>query len=174
MRIIRGYVKYVDLINEWLAKSFAWLIVALVLGMVYSTLMRYAFHRAPLWTYDFTYMAYAVFFMMGAAYTLRLRGHVRVDVIYRFLSPRGQALLDMFFSLLCFFPLFFMLIYFSMDNVIFSWQVKERAVESILRAPIYPLKTVIPLVSLMLLLQGVAEFIRDLYTVINRGRPEWK
>lgn len=174
MKILRGYLKGVDVFNEWAAKGFAWLIVVLVIGMVYSTIMRYVFNEAPLWTYDFTYYLYAAFFMMGAAYTLRLKAHVRVDVLYRMLSPRAQGIVDMFFSLVCFFPLLLALLYFSMNNVPFSWRVGERAVESVIRVPIYPLKTLIPVAALMLLFQGVAEFIRDLFVVVTRRELQWK
>ena len=174
MKILRGYLKGVDLFNEWAAKSFAWLVVILVIGMVYSTIMRYGFGSAPLWTFDFTYYLYAAFFMMGAAYTLRLKAHVRVDVFYRMLSPRWRGIVDIFLSLICFFPLFFAVLYFSMDNVSHSWRVGERAVESVIRVPIYPLKTIIPIVCVMMLLQGTAEFIRDLFLVITRRELQWK
>ena len=173
MKILRGYLKYVDIGNEWLAKGFAWVIVFLVIGMVYSTIMRYVFGEAPLWTYDMTYNLYAIFFMMGAAYTLRLKGHVRVDVFYRLASPRWQGIIDLFFALVVFFPLFGALLYFSMIHVPFSWQVGEKAVESVIRFPLYPLKTVIPVVCVMLLFQGVAEFIRDLFRVVTRRELTW-
>lgn len=174
MKILRGYLKYVDICNEWVAKGFAWLVVILILGMVYSTVMRYVFNEAPLWTYDFTYNLYAAFFMMGAAYTLRLKGHVRVDVFYRLLSRRRQAIIDIFFALVVFFPLFIALLYFSIEHVPFSWRIGEKAVESVIRAPLYPIKTVIPVVCVMLLLQGVAEFIRDLFVLVTRRELEWK
>lgn len=174
LKILRGYLKGVDTFNEWAAKGFAWLIVILVVGMAYSAIKRYGFGSAPLWTYDFTYYLYAAFFMMGAAYTFRLKGHVRVDVLYRMLSPRAQGIVDMFFSLVAFFPLMIALLYVSMDSVLFSWRVGERAVESVIRVPIYPLKTLIPVVALMLLFQGVAEFIRDLFLVITRRELKWK
>ena len=174
LKILRGYLKYVDLFNEWVAKGFGWLIVILVVGMVYSTIMRYVFNEAPLWTYDFAYNLYAAFFMMGAAYTLRLKGHVRVDIFYRMFSPRWQAIIDIFFSLIVFFPLFIALLYFSMVHVPFSWRVGEKAVESVIRAPLYPLKTIIPVVCVMLLFQGSAEFIRSLFVVVTRKELQWK
>jgi TRAP-type mannitol/chloroaromatic compound transport system permease small subunit len=69
--------------------------------------------------------------------------------------------------------LFIALLYFSFKHVPHSWQVGEKAVESVIRAPLYPVKTLIPVTCLMLLLQGVAELIRDLSTIFSRGKPEW-
>jgi len=120
-----------------------------------------------------TYNLYALFFMMGAAYTLRLKGHVRVDVFYRLASPRRQAIIDIFFALVVFFPLFGALLYFSMIHVPFSWQIGEKAVESVIRFPLYPLKTIIPVVCVMMLFQGVAEFIRDLFRAVTRRELTW-
>lgn len=174
MRIIRGYLKCVDLLNEWAGKSFSWLIVVLVVGMTYSTVMRYVFGRMPVWSYDFTYIVYSVFFMMGAAYTLRLKQHVRVDALYRFLSPRGKAIVDIFFTLTVFFPLIAAILIFSVEHVPQSWQMGEKSVESVIRIPIYPLKTVIPVAIFLLGLQAVAEFIRDLSVAITRKELQWK
>jgi len=166
-------LKYIDIFNEWVAKIFAWLVVVLILSMVYSTIMRYIFNDAPLWTYDSVYYCANVSFMMGAAYVLRIKRNVSIDLFYRMLPERGQAINDMVCSLLFFFPLIFALLYFSMINVPFSWRVGEKAVESVIRVPIYPLKTVIPVAYFLLLLQGIAEFIRNFYLAATRRELEW-
>jgi TRAP-type mannitol/chloroaromatic compound transport system permease small subunit len=61
-----------------------------------------------------------------------------------------------------------------MVHVPFSWRVGEKAVESVIRAPLYPLKTIIPVVCVMLLFQGSAEFIRSLFVVVTRKELQWK
>jgi len=156
------------------AKGFAWLTVILIIGMVYSTLLRYVFNKPPLWTYDFVYYCANVMFMMGAAYVLSIKGNVSIDLFYRKLSPKGQAIADIVLDLIFFFPLFLALFYFSMIQVPFSWKAGERAVESVIRVPIYPLKTVIPLTCLMLLLQGVAELIRSIFLIVTGRKLQCK
>lgn len=173
MKILRVYLKSVDILSEWVAKGFSWLVIALIIGIVYSTIMRYIFNNAPLWTYDFVYYSANVFFMMGAAYVLRIKRNVSIDLFYQRLPERGQAIVDMVCNLVFFFPLLAALLYFSFINVPFSWKAGERAVESVIRVPIYPLKTVIPVTCFMLAFQGIAQFIRRLYFVVTRRELEW-
>lgn len=176
MKILRRCLKSVDLFSERVAKIFAWLTVILIIGMVYSTILRYIFGKPPLWTYDFVYYSANVCFMMGAAYVLHIKRNVAIDLFYQRLPTRGQAITNIVCSLLFFFPLLLALLYFSMINVPFAWQAGERAVESVIRVPIYPLKTVIPITCLLLLFQGVAEFIRWVHLAISgtERELEWK
>ena len=174
MKALKVYLKYIDLFSEWVAKIFAWLIVVLILGMVYSTIMRYIFNDAPLWTYDSVYYCANVSFMMGAAYVLQIKGNVTIDLFFSKFSQKGQAIVDTVLSLILFFPLFIALFYFSMINVPFSWQVGERAVESVIRVPIYPLKTVIPITCVMLMLQQIAELIRNGVFIVTGKELRWK
>jgi len=149
----------------------AWIIIPLIVGMVFSTIVRFALGHSPLWTYDFAYMLGGSFFMLGAAYTLRLRYHVRIDMLYGRWPPRMKAAIDVFFGLLFFFPILIWLWLHSIEHAMFSWQIKERAVESVLRSIVYPFKTVIPVAILLLLLQGVAEFLRSLFALVRGREP---
>lgn len=174
LKILRCYLKCIDVFTERVAKGFAWLTVILMVGMVYSTLMRYIFNNPPVWTYDFVYYCANGMFMMGAAYVLRIKGNVSIDIFYRKLSSRKQAIADISLSLIFFFPLFFALLYFSLIHVPSSWRLGEKAVESVIRVPIYPLKTVIPVTCLMLLFQGVAELIRNVFFLATGRKLQWK
>ena len=174
LKILRCYVKCVDIFSERVAKGFAWLTVVLMLGSVYSTLMRYIFSKPPAWTYDFVYHCANVMFMMGAAYILRIKANINIDIFSQKFSPRGQAIANISFSLIFFFPLLIALLYFSMIHVPFSWGLREKAVESVIRIPIYPLKTVIPVTCVMLLFQGVAELIRNVFFLATGKELQWK
>jgi TRAP-type mannitol/chloroaromatic compound transport system permease small subunit len=82
-----------------------------------------------------------------------------------------KAAIDVFFGLLFFFPILIWLWLHSIEHAMFSWQIKERAVESVLRSIVYPFKTVIPVAILLLLLQGVAEFLRSLFALVRGREP---
>ena len=56
---------------------------------------RYLFNAPTNWAYDMTFMLYGTFFMLGAAFTLQRKGHVRTDSFYDRWSPRRQALVDL-------------------------------------------------------------------------------
>jgi len=174
LKILRCYLKCVDVFSERVAKAFAWLTPILILGMVYSTLMRYLFSKPPLWTYDLVYHCANVMWMMGLAYVMCIKGNVSINVFYRKLPARKQAIADISLSLIFFWPLVFALLYFSLIHVPSSWRLGERAVESVIRIPIYPLKTVILVAWLMLLFQGVAELIRNVFFLATGRKLQWK
>jgi TRAP-type mannitol/chloroaromatic compound transport system permease small subunit len=69
----------------------AWLIVPMVLSLCFEVVSRYVFNAPTQWAYDMTFMLYGSFFMLGAAYTLQRKGHVRTDSLYAGWSPRRRA-----------------------------------------------------------------------------------
>ena len=162
------FLKFIDKMNEWTGKLFAWLVVFLAIGLMYEVIARYAFNAPTVWSYDITYMLYGAHFMMGAGYCLYVKGHVRVDVFYRLFSPRWQAIADCFFYLILFFPAITVLFIYGIEYAAFAWQMQEASYAGAWRPPIYPIKTVLPLAALLLLLQGVAEFIRTLGIAVRR------
>lgn len=157
-----SFLRRVDWLSEWSGKAVSWFSVALTLALTYEVIMRYAFNAPTVWAFDVSYMLGGTLFFAGAAYTLWSKGHVRIDILYLRFSPRGRALLDIIFTLIFFFPLWGILLVELIPYVYDSWASGERALESFWRPPIYPFKTVLPVGVALLLLQGIAEFIRSL------------
>jgi TRAP-type mannitol/chloroaromatic compound transport system permease small subunit len=86
-----------------------------------------------------------------------------VDVFYSHLPPRGQAVLDIALSLLFFFPLLLALAYISWDRMWFAWEMGEVMARSNFYPITGPIRTAVVLGLCLFALQGVAQFIRDLY-----------
>ncbi len=104
--------------------------------------------------------------MLVAAYALLYGSHIRVDVIYSRFSLRVRGILDCFTYLVFFFP--FCIIVFT-NGILFaytSWSIGETSESAALT--IVPLvKTVIPVTLALLLIQGLANFIRSIYIVVK-------
>jgi len=152
----------VDRISAFTGKAAAWAIVLLTLVVAYDVVARYVFNRPTQWGFDVTYMLYAVLFMLAGAYTLSRNGHVRGDVLYRFLSPRTQAALDLALYVLFFVPGILALAWYGIGFAQDSFAILERSQTSASDIPIYPLKAIIPVAGALLLLQGLAEIVRCL------------
>ena len=150
----------VDRISALAGKAASWCIVLLTAVVCYDVVARYLFNAPTQWGFDVVYILYAVLFMMAGAYTLSRNGHVRGDVLYRFLSPRVQAGLDLALYLLFFVPGILALAWFGIGFAQDSWAILERSQTSASNIPIYPLKAVIPVAGGLLLLQGIAEIVR--------------
>ena len=65
----------------WSGRIVAWLIVPMVLSLVWEVVARYFFNAPTVWAYDMTFMLYGTFFMLGSAYTLLRKGHIRTDSV---------------------------------------------------------------------------------------------
>ncbi|MBS3918456.1 MAG: TRAP transporter small permease subunit [Deltaproteobacteria bacterium] len=162
--------RFIDTVSIWSGKAAAWLILPLVFGLTYEVISRYAFNTPTIWAYDLAYMLYGSLFMLGAAFTLYHKGHIRTDIFYEKWSPKRQGWIDALLYLFFFFPGMIFFLIAGLDEAILSWSLLERSEAGAWRPPVYPFKTVIPLTALLLLVQGVSEFLKSVYAAV---RGEW-
>ncbi len=151
---------FVDKVSTKLGHYFSWLILILTLMITYEVFSRYVMDHPHPWAFDAMIMMYGSMFMMAGAYTLSQNGHVRGDVLYGFFPPRLQAGLDLLLYILFFFPGVIALAYAGYFYAGESWVIKEISNITSDGPPIYPFKTIIPIAGVMLLIQGVVEFLR--------------
>jgi TRAP-type mannitol/chloroaromatic compound transport system permease small subunit len=168
MEKLNRVIRIIDAISEWSGKATSWLVLILTMVVVYEVFMRYLFNAPTKWAFDISYMLGGSFFLLGEAYTLLKRRHVRIDIFYARFSTRTKALIDIIFYLLFFFPLWGVLLYLLIPYVYLSWQIGERSMQGYWMPIIYPFKTVMPIGVCLFLLQGISEFIRSLL-VIGKG-----
>ncbi|MGD8722738.1 MAG: TRAP transporter small permease subunit [Desulfobacterales bacterium] len=153
-------LKAFDWFSEWSGRIFIWLIIPLTVVVVYEVISRRVFNAPHIWATEVTNYIYGPHFMLVAAYTLLYRAHVSIDIIYGRYSPRTRGILDIFTYLVFFFP--FCSIVFAQT----SWSIGETSESAALR--IVPLiKTVIPITFGLLLIQGLANFIRSIMQVVK-------
>jgi TRAP-type mannitol/chloroaromatic compound transport system permease small subunit len=153
----------IDALGSYSGGIVALVILPLVVALTYEVIARYAFHAPTVWAYDTSYMLYGAHFMLGAGYTLLQGGHIRTDIFYQNWSPRTQGIIDAALYLFLFFPgitFFFVMGFIEASH---SWSIGELSDASPWRPPLYPLKIVIPVTALLLLIQGVSEFLKSLY-----------
>ncbi len=162
--MLQRVLLWIDRLNAFIGRAFGWLILALTLCVSYEVFARYLFGAPTTWAFDASYMLYGVLFMAAGAYTLSRNAHVRGDFLYRTWSPRRQAWTDLVLYLLFFFPGIIALIVAGTIEADNSWLRDERT-NSPATVPLYPFKTVIPVVGVLMLLQGIVEFVRCLICI---------
>jgi TRAP-type mannitol/chloroaromatic compound transport system permease small subunit len=155
----------VDELSIWVGKTFAWAILILTLTTAYEVFSRYMFGAPTTWAFDASYMLYGALFLMAGPYALARNGHVRGDFLYRSWSPRRQAGMDLVLYVLFFFPGIIALIYSGYDFARMSWVMNEHSAASPDGPPVYHFKTLIPIVGVLMLLQGIVEVIRCVMTL---------
>jgi TRAP-type mannitol/chloroaromatic compound transport system permease small subunit len=152
---------FVDEMSTWLGKLAAWAVVVLTFLISWEVFSRYALNDPHAWVLDAQIMLYGFLFMLAGAYTLAKNGHVRGDVLYGFLRPRTQAMLDLTLYIIFFMPGVIALTYAGWIYAQESLAIREQTFSAV-PIPLYPFKFVIPVSGFMLLLQGLVEIVRCL------------
>ncbi len=143
-----------------------------MLGMVGITvavvLMRYLLSQGAIVAQESVMYLHALAFMLGIPYALKHDAHVRVDLLYARLGKRGRAWIDLSGHLLFLVPVAVVIVLYSRNYVASAWRVMEGSTEVGGIPGIFLLKTLIPVMAVLLLVQGAAEIARCLLVI--RGR----
>ena len=156
-----------DNFAEKTGRLVAWLTLAIVIVTFTVVVLRYLFNSGSIALQESVSYLHAMVFMLGAAYTLKHDGHVRVDIIYQKLAPRARAWIDLLGTLLLLFPVCLFMLYTSMGYVTAAWAIQEGSREAGGLDGVYLLKTAIPVMAILLLLQGCSLLIRNLLVVVG-------
>jgi len=159
-------------INEALGSAVSWLSLLMVLVTFLVVVLRYAFDLGWIWLQESVTYMHAALFLVGAAYTLKHEGHVRVDIYYSKFSTRTRAWVDLFGSLLLLMPVCLFIFYISWDYVIQSWKLFEGSQEAGGLDGVFLLKSLILLMAGLLLLQGLTVVIRNLLCLLGAVADE--
>jgi len=147
--------------NNFLCRMVSWFTLFMVLLTFLIVVLRYGFNLGWIAMQESVMYLHGMVFLLGAAHTLRVNGHVRVDIFYRRFSPKNQAKVDLFGSLLLLMPVNIFIFMVSFDYVMRAWRVMETSQEAGGIPGVFLLKSLILLFSLTMLLQGVAEVCRN-------------
>ncbi|MFQ5488999.1 MAG: TRAP transporter small permease subunit [Gammaproteobacteria bacterium] len=157
----------IEAVSEWSGRAVSWLMLLMVLVISYDVAMRYLFQSGSVALQELEWHLFALIFLLGAAYTLKHDGHVRVDVFYqsRRLGPRGRAWIDLLGCLLFLIPFCLLVINASLPFVENAYHLGEGSPDPGGLPHRYLLKAAIPVGFALLLLQGVAMMIRSVQRI---------
>lgn len=167
---IRTIIARIDAFTDYSGRALAWLSFVMALLTTAVVVMRYGFSFGSIAAQEAITYLHGCLFMLGAAYTLKHGGHVRVDIFYRNFSPRAKAWVNSLGGVLFLIPLCLFIAGISWNYVAESWAIRETSPEPGGLPAVFLLKTLLPLMSLNLLLQGVAETLRSTLELVE-GEP---
>ena len=160
-----GLAHLLDRINARFGQACAWLTLFLVLGTALVVVLRYGFGIGATALQEAVLYAHALVFMGAAAWVLQRNAHVRVDIFYQKFSGRRQALVDILGTLFFLLPLCLFLGWSSWDYVGNAWATLEGSSESGGLKFVYLQKSIILVLVVGLVLQGIAEIIKAAYLI---------
>lgn len=167
MGALKRIVKTIEAISEVSGNIGKWFAVALVAFGAYDTITRHFFNAPSNWAYDMLCMSGGVLYLLGASYDHAHEAHTRVDIFFNMLKPRTRAIVNIIASILFFFPLIGMLLFMGIKWALRAIKVKEVMFTSFWYPPAAPYRIIFAIGMLLLFLQGIANFARDLYFAIK-------
>ena len=132
----------------------------------YEVTLRYGFDSPTLWGNPLAQMLFGAYAVLGGAYALRYHSHVSMDALYARFTPRVKAILDLITSLAFFFALSFLL-WLGWSLGLESVMTLETSEVTPWHQPIWPVKLMILIAAVLIVLQGLAKFIRDFHIAVT-------
>ena len=160
--LLKTYVRRVDAMNRAIGRLVMYMIF-LMMGILFYSSVSKTFFTPSLWTLETAQFAMVAYYLLGGGYSMQLDSHVRMDLLYGSWSPRTKTWVDSFTIL---FLLFYLavLLYGGVSSTAYALEYGERSYSS--WAPyMAPIKIVMCIGIVLMLLQAVAELIKDIATL---------
>ena len=150
----------IDTINLRLGQAIAWLTAFMVALTLIVVVLRYALDAGAIALQESVTYLHALVIALGVAHTLHVDAHVRVDILYSRMSQQRRDLVNLLGHLMFLVPVSILIIATSLPYVADSWRVLEGSPEVGGIPAVFLLKTLIPVMGALLLLQGLADSLR--------------
>jgi TRAP-type mannitol/chloroaromatic compound transport system permease small subunit len=152
-------VRYVDAVNRFVGRIAMYMIFAMMGLLLYSSITK-TFFIPPIWSLEMAQFSMAAYYLLGGAYSMQLDSHVRMDLVYGRWSSKRKGFVD---SITAFCLVFYLalLLYGGFSSTDYALQYAERSYSS--WAPLMaPIKIVMTVGVVLMLLQAIATFFKDL------------
>lgn len=166
--MLNKLIHIIDTINELIGRNIAWCLLAMVAITFLNVVLRYGFSIGSIAAQESVIYLHAFVFMLGLAYTYKHDAHVRVDVFYANFSARQKAYVDLLGTLILLLPFCFYLAFSSWDYTHNSWKLLEGSAEAGGLPLVYILKTLIPIMPLLLALQAFSVVLTSIQTITKQ------
>jgi TRAP-type mannitol/chloroaromatic compound transport system permease small subunit len=150
----------IDRITAAIGRIATWCSLYVVVAEFAVVLLRYVLGFGSIRLQESVLYAHAGLFMLAAAWTLQISGHVRVDVFYARGTPRARAIVDLVGAAVFLLPFAAVLFVFALPYVERSWHIFETSPQPSGLPFVYLFKTVILVFAVLIGLQGLAQIIR--------------
>ncbi len=160
-----GFLKRIERnLERWALLVFYTMLVA---TMAIEVIRREALANSSIWGEEIVRYAFIYLAWIGAAAAVKDRGHIRIDVLFHYVSPRIKALLYIFGDLVMF-VIAVIALYWSFETVAVSW--KFGSVTDGLRVSKVWFLMAVPVGLAIMIFRLTQSFLRDVAD-FRAGRP---
>jgi len=159
MGVLLAFSRAVDRLTAGFAVIADYLVLIAVLVSAGNALLRYVANISSNGMLEIQWYMFAGIVLLGASYTLRMNEHVRADLVYSALSPKGRLIVDIVGFTVLFLPVIGYLFTLTFP---FFWRSFITGEGSMNAGGLilWPAKATLPLGFALLFLQGLSELIK--------------
>jgi TRAP-type mannitol/chloroaromatic compound transport system permease small subunit len=163
---IKAYVRWIDALNRRVGTAVMYMIFAMMGVLLVASVSRYFFNAPFVWVVEFSQFMMAAYYMLGGAMSMQLGAHVRMDVLYERWKPRTQGFWD---SLTAFFMVFYLVVLLRGGIMSTHYSYETGQANYSAWAPLmWPIKAIMTVGIVLMLLQAISLFCRDLAKFMGR------
>ncbi len=173
MKLCLAFSRAIDAMNERIGFVADWLVLLACLISAGNAFSRYAFGNSSNGWLEIQWYMFAGMVLLGAAFTLRVNEHVRVDLIYSSVGARTRTWIDLLGGIFFLLPMCIVLMYFTWPWFLESFYSGEQSTNAggLIR---WPVKLVLPVGFGLVALQGVSEIIKCIDSLRTGSRREFE
>jgi TRAP-type mannitol/chloroaromatic compound transport system permease small subunit len=162
MAALRALANAIDSFNEALGRLASWATLFVVIVCCTVVVLRYAFSAGFVWMQELYVWLHAAAFMLAAGYTLKHDGHVRVDIFYARMSPRGRAWVNLFGCFVFLFPWVAVTLIYGLPFAESAFAIREPSGQAGGLAGLWLVKGLVVVMGVVLGLAGLSLSLRSL------------
>ncbi len=164
--IIKYYVNTIDYISLKTGRATMYLVFVMMFILILSFVTRNIINIPLIWIIEMAQFVMTGYYLLGGGYSMITDDHVRMDLIYSKLKDKTKALLDSLTSVFLVFYLVVLLIG-SISSLTYTIETNQRLFTA--WAPyVWPIKSIMTFGILLMLLQSIAIFFKDVAKVLDR------
>jgi len=168
MQGLLGLARLVDALNDRIGRTVYWLVLAAVLLSAGNAIVRKVFSVSSNAYLEAQWYLFSAVFLLCAGYTLLRNEHVRIDIITGRLSPKAQAWIDIFGTVLFLMPVAVLIMWLSWPYFMRGYTEHEIS-GSAGGLVLWPARLLLPVGFALLVLQGLSELVKRVAFVTGRG-----
>ncbi|TET84502.1 MAG: TRAP transporter small permease subunit [Desulfobacteraceae bacterium] len=162
-KAVKIFVRYIDATNKAVGKFSMYLVFGMMGVLLFESIFRTIFNQPHIWVVEIAQFIMAAYYLLGGGYSMILKGHVRMDLLYGRWSATRQAMTDVITIFFLIFYLVFLL-YGGISSI--EYAVRYGQVNYTPWAPpLAPIKIIMTIGILLMLLQAIATLFKDLAMV---------